>query len=300
MLRRAFLAGAIALPALALAHPAIAQMPPTPPPSIAPVASGYAPVGEASIYYEVFGEGPALLLLHGAYTSINLNWGAVIPALAQHHQVIAIDAQGHGHTADVPGRPITYEGMADDAAGVLDHLGIATADVLGYSLGGGTALQLAIRHPEMVSRLVVASAGYSSDGYHPEVLAGIDMLTPEMFAGTPLEADYMATAPNPADWPVLMEKLKALDATPFDWSADIAGITAETLLVFGDADAVRLPHVAEMIGLMGGGVAGDYVGIPRVRLAVLPGTTHVGVMMQPGLLLAIVEPFLAGETPATP
>ncbi|MCW5713366.1 MAG: alpha/beta fold hydrolase [Bauldia sp.] len=298
MLRRTFLAGAIALPAIALAFPATAQM--TPPPAIAPVSTGVAPVGEAGIYYEVFGEGPTLLLLHGAYTSINLNWGAVIPALAEHHQVIAIDAQGHGHTADVPGRPITYEGMADDAAGVLQHLGIATADVLGYSLGGGAALQLAIRHPEMVSRLIVASAGYSSDGYHPEILAGIEMLTPEMFAGTPLEADYMATAPNPADWPVLMEKLKALDAAPFDWSADVAAITAETLLIFGDADALRVPHIAEMFLLMGGGVAGDYAGIPRVRLAVLPGTTHVGVMMQPDLLLAIVEPFLAGEAPATP
>src|SRR5207248_7424720 len=165
--------------------------------------------------------------------------------------------------------------MADDTAAVLRHLGIPTADVFGYSMGGGVALQLARRHPDLVRKLVVASASYTSDGMHPELLAMMPTITPEAFAGSPLEAAYLRTAPKPEDFPKLVAKLKQLDMEPFAWPPeDVRGIAAPTLLIVGDADAVRLEHAVELFRLLGGGVMGDLAGLPKSRLAVLPGTAH--------------------------
>ena len=177
--------------------------------------SGYAPVNGLSMYYEVHGGGPPLLLLHGAYMTIDL-MGPLLPGLAHARQVIAVELQGHGHTADID-RPITYEQMADDAAALARHLGIDHADVMGFSMGGGTALQLAIRHPGLVRKLVVASASFASDGMHAVALEMFPSITPEMFAGSPIEEAYLRTAPNPGDFPTLVEKLTRLDTTPFSW-----------------------------------------------------------------------------------
>src|SRR5919202_3627366 len=145
--------------------------------------TGYAPVNGLRMYYEIHGTGRPLVVLHGAFMTIEL-LGKLVPELARSRQVIAVELQGHGHTADID-RPITYENLADDTAALLRHLGIDNADVYGYSLGGGVALQLAIRHPELVRKLVVVSASYTSDGLHPEVLAGIEHIPPELFDGTP-------------------------------------------------------------------------------------------------------------------
>jgi pimeloyl-ACP methyl ester carboxylesterase len=210
-----------------------------------------------------------------------------------------VELQGHGHTADID-RPITYEQMADDVAALIEHLGIAQADVFGYSMGGYTALRFAIQHPELLRKLVVASASYTSDGVYPEVRAVVADLPPEIFVGSPEEAAYLETAPRPEDFPLLIEKLNHLDAAEFAWSvAEIEAIVAPTLLIYGDADIIRPEHAVELYRLLGGGVPGDFVGLPPSQLAVLPGTTHVGVVtMGANLLLLIVPPFLDAPMPA--
>ena len=220
--------------------------------------------------------------------------GSILPGLAETRRVIAVEMQGHGRTADID-RPITYEGMADDVAALIRHLGIDEADVFGYSMGGGVALQLAIRHPGSVRKLVVASASYTSDGMQPELHEMIPSITPEMFAGSPMEAAYRELAPNPEDFPTLVEKLKHLDMTPFAWPAeDVRGIEAPTMIVVGDADAVRLEHAVEMFRLLGGGAMGDLSGLPKSQLVVLPGTAHFippgsGVLDRAEWLLAMIR-----------
>jgi len=233
----------------------------------------YAEVNGLNMYYEVHGTGRPLVLLHGAYMTIEA-MGEILPKLAETRRVIAVELQGHGRTADVD-RPLSYEQMADDVAALLGHLGGDDADVFGFSMGGGVALQVAIRHPDVVRKLVVASASYASDSMHPELLEMIPTITPEAFAGSPIEEAYLRTAPNPDDFPTLVAKLKRLDMEPFAWPPeDIRGIAAPTLLIVGDSDAVRLEHVVELFRLLGGGVMGDLAGLPKSRLAVLPGTTH--------------------------
>jgi pimeloyl-ACP methyl ester carboxylesterase len=253
--------------------------------------SGYAPVNGLRLYYEVHGSGRPLLVLHGSFMTIEL-LGNLVPELARTRQVIAVELQGHGHTADID-RPITYEALADDAAALLRHLGIATADVYGYSLGGGVALQLALRHPELVRKLVVVSASYTSDGMYPDVLSGIEHLTPDLFDGTPWRAAYDRVAPDPAAFPGLVARLKQLDLTPFAWpEAAIRAIAAPTLVVIGDADGTRPEHAVELFRLRGGGVFGDLAGLPAAQLAVLPGTTHVGMLERADWLVPMVAAFL--------
>jgi pimeloyl-ACP methyl ester carboxylesterase len=256
----------------------------------------YAELNGLNMYYEIHGTGDPLVVLHGAYMTID-DMGEVLAGLAETRQVIAVELQGHGRTADVD-RPLSYEQMADDVADLLRHLGIENADVFGYSMGGGVALQVAIRHPEVVRKLVVASASYTSDGMRPELLEMIPTITPEVFAGTPIEEAYLRTAPNPDDFPTLVTKLKRLDMEPFAWPPeDIQGIAAPTLLIIGDSDAIRLEHAVELFRLLGGGVMGDLTGLPKSQLAVLPGTTHFvppgsGVLNRADWLLSMIGGFL--------
>src|SRR5262245_51397556 len=177
--------------------------------------TGYASLNGLELYYEVHGAGEPLIVLPGAYMTVEL-MGDLVPALAKSRQVIGVEFQGHGHTADID-RPFSYEQFADDAAALLEHLGIAQADVYGYSLGGAAAVQLGLRHPRRVRKVVIASAAFSSDGSYPEVLEGIESITPELFAGTPWHDAYARTAPDPAAFPSLVEKLKELDRTVFEW-----------------------------------------------------------------------------------
>jgi pimeloyl-ACP methyl ester carboxylesterase len=268
-----------------------------------PVHTGYAPVNGLSMYYEIYGEGRPLVLLHGAYMTAGM-WGGVLPGLAATRQVIAVEQQGHGRTADVD-RPITYEQMADDTAALLAHLGAGRADIVGYSMGGGIALQLAIRHPAAVRKLVVASASYTSDGMHSVALEMFPSITPELFAGSPIEEAYQRTAPNPGDFPKLVEKLKRLDTTAFAWPAEeIRRIAAPTMIVLGDSDGVRLEHAVELFKLLGGGVMGDLQGMPNSQLAVLPGTAHFappghGLLDRVGWLLDLIPPFLDEPMPGS-
>lgn len=255
----------------------------------------YAPANGLEMYYEDHGSGDPLVLLHGAYMTVDM-FGPFLPGIAEVRRVIAPEARGHGRTADVEG-PITYPQMADDVAALLRQLEIERADVIGYSMGGATAVQVAIRHPELVRRLVVISAGFSSDAAPAEAQAMFEQITPEMFAGSPLEEAYQRLAPNPEDFPKLVEKITALDTTPFDCKDDIPGISAPTLIVVGDSDGSTLEHTVEFFRLRGGGVMGDLAGLPESQLAVLPGTTHFippghGVMDRHEWLVPMVRTFL--------
>ena len=259
--------------------------------------TGYAPVNGLQMYYEIHGNGEPLVLLHGAFGAIDL-WGPILTTLAENHQVIAVELQGHGHTADID-RPFSYEQMADDVAALMDHLTIQQADVVGYSMGADTALQLAIRHPDRARKLVPISGKYRYDGEYPELLAGIQQMTPEILAGTPFEDAYLRNAPNPADFPVLVEKLKAFFGKEYAWpEEDMRSIAAPTLLIIGDSDTVRPEHAVELFRLLGGGVPGDVTGLPNSQLAILPGITHGTIVFErTDQLLAMIEAFLAAPMP---
>ena len=259
--------------------------------------SGYAPVNGLEMYYEIHGSGEPLVLLHGAFGAIEL-WGPILTGLAEKHLVIAVELQGHGHTADID-RPFGYEQMADDVAALMDHLVIEQADIVGYSMGADTALQVAVRHPERVRKLVPISGKYRYDGEYPELLAGIQMMTPDVFVGTPYEGAYQRGAPNPEDFPVLVEKLKLLFGEEYAWpEEDMRSIAAPTLLIIGDSDTVRPEHAVELFRLLGGGVPGDITGLPTSRLAILPGITHGTIVFEGSdQLLAMIESFLAAPMP---
>jgi pimeloyl-ACP methyl ester carboxylesterase len=223
--------------------------------------------------------------------------GAIIPMLAKTHKVYALEFQGHGRTTDID-RPITYQNLADDVAAFMDAVGLAKADVFGYSMGAGTALQLAIRHPGKVNKLVAASVAYDLKGWQPAFTAIIPTMTPEMLTNTPMPAEYRKLAPNPDGFPELARKLIQLEKEPMAWEADVRNLKTPTLVIAGDADVATLEHTVSLFRLLGGGDMGD-MGKPLSpsRLAVLPATSHTAVITQPDLLLAFIEPFLKGETP---
>jgi pimeloyl-ACP methyl ester carboxylesterase len=256
--------------------------------------NGYAEVNGLKMYYEVSGEERPLVVLHGAYMSTESMKPLTAP-LAEKRQVIAVDLQAHGRTADLD-RPITYEQMADDVAALMEAIGIGEADVFGYSMGGGVALQLAIRHPERVRRLASAAAGYKTEAMYPELVQMIAGMTPETFAGSPWEAEYKKVAPNPDDFPKLVEKLIALDTTPMNWPADdIRGIKAPTIIISGDADVIRPEHSVEIYRLLGGGPSSDFMGTSTDELAILPATSHLGILEKSGLVAEIVLRFFEKE-----
>jgi pimeloyl-ACP methyl ester carboxylesterase len=252
----------------------------------------YAPVNGLQMYYEIHGTGQPLVVIHGAFSAIGSSFGQLLPALAETRQVIALDLQAHGRTADID-RPLGMEQMADDVAALLRYLKFAQADAFGYSIGAGVALHLALRHPQMVRKLVLASVTYTNAGFHPGLLEGIEQIQPEMMMGTPWQQEYSQIAPHPEDFPKLVAKIKDLDRHVRDLSADeVKSIAAPSLLIIGDSDIIRPEHAVEMFRLLGGGVAGDSAGMPRSQLAILPGTTHVTLVNRADLLLPMVTAFL--------
>jgi pimeloyl-ACP methyl ester carboxylesterase len=231
------------------------------------------------MYYEVHGKGKPIVLLHGSYMTIPMNWAAFIPALARSRQVIAAEMQGHGRTRDVA-REFSYEGMADDVSGLLKHLKIASADVLGYSMGGGVAFQLAIRHPEQIRRVVILSGAYAHDGWWPDAEAAFATINADMFKGSPIEKEYLKFGHDPARFPDFVKKVISVDLKPYDWSKEVKAIQAPLFLIIGDADGVRYEHALELFRAKGGGKMGDMHGLPKSRLAIVPGTTHIGMVTQ--------------------
>lgn len=262
--------------------------------------SGYVEVNNLKMYYEIFGQevpfSIPLIVLHGAYMNIP-SMGDIIPRLAGTHKVFALEFQGHGRTADID-RPITYPNLADDVAGFIDAIGLEKADVFGYSVGAVVGLQLAIRHPEKVNKLVAASAAYDLEGWQPEYRAFIPQMTVEMMTSMPFAEDYRKLAPNPDGFPELARKLIQLEKEPMAWENDVKAVKTPVLIITGDADVVTLEHSVALFRLLGGGIMGD-MGKPLSdsRLAVLPATSHTAVITQTDLLLGFIEPFLKGETP---
>jgi pimeloyl-ACP methyl ester carboxylesterase len=264
-----------------------------------PGSTGYAPVNGLELYYEVHGEAGdgtrPLVLLHGNLSTIGVDFGGMLPSLAEGRQVVAVEQQAHGHTADID-RPLSIRNWTDDTAALLEHLGIGQADLFGYSSGSAVAFQLAVDRPELVGKLVLASFSYRLDGLHPGLMDNIGQLQPEHLAGTPFEQDYARVAPNPGDWPRLVEKIKGMDADLPEWTDDdVRNLAAPAMVVVGDSDIVRPEHAVETFRLLGGGVMGDLAGLPRSRLAILPGTTHVTLVQRAGWLASMVAEFLDAE-----
>jgi pimeloyl-ACP methyl ester carboxylesterase len=262
---------------------------------------GYADVNGIKLYYEIHGTGRPLVLLHGGLGAIEM-FGPNLSALAQGRKVIGVDLQGHGRTADID-RPLKTDLIADDIAALITHLNLDRPDVMGFSLGGGVAVVLAIRHPELVGRLVIVSTPIRRDAFYPEILAQQGQVTAEAAEAmkqTPMYQLYASIAPRPEDWARLLSKLGASMKDDFDFSQKIAGITATTLIVAGDADIFPPAHAVEVFGLLGGGKQDpgwDGSGRPKARLAILPGVTHYNIAVSPALASTVVS-FL-DDTAAT-
>lgn len=298
MFRKSFtIIAAAATLALATSVGTLAQ---TEEPDTAAVETGYADVNGVNMYYEVHGSGEPLVLLHGGLGTIDMLFAQLLPVLSANRQVIAVELQGHGHTADID-RPLSYEAMADDVAALIEHLGYENADVMGFSLGGGVALQTAIRHPEAVDKLVLVSTVYQRNGWYPEVLAGMSSMNADaaaMMVETPLYQFYASVAPNPDDWTQLVVKSSELLAQDYDWSADVSALTVPTLIIVGDADSVRTSHAVELFGLLGGGQHdGASMGRPVSQLAIIPDTNHFTILSRTDLLLPVVNLFLDAPVP---
>jgi pimeloyl-ACP methyl ester carboxylesterase len=261
--------------------------------------SGYAEVNGLKMYYEVYGQGKPIVLLHGSFMNIPLNWSKIIPQLTKDRKVIVAEMQGHGRTKDIA-RELSYEGMADDVSGLLRHLKVDSADIVGYSMGGGVAFQFAIRHPEQVRRLVILSGTYAHNGWWPDVEASFASITADMFKGTAIQKQYDSLGNDPALFPQYVKKVMSIDLKPYDWSGAAKKIQAPLFMAIGDADGVRYEHALELFRAKGGGKMGDLHGLPTSRLAIIPGTTHIGMMLRTDWLIPMITDFLDADLNAPP
>lgn len=259
---------------------------------------GYAAVNGLRMYYEIHGSGGTpLVLLHGAFSAIGSSFGTLLPELAKTRQVIAFEYQAHGHTADID-RPLTIAQLADDIAAAITELGIAPADIFGYSLGASIALHVALRHPTVVRKLVLASVTTKLSGIHPGLMDGLGEMQPAMMYGSPWHEEYISIAPDSNGFDRLFAKKAELDKQIADIPDEaIASLKAPVLLISGDSDIARPEHLVELFRLLGGGVFGDMAGLPNSQLAVLPGTSHTGIVNRAAMLVPMVVPFLDASMP---
>ena len=254
--------------------------------------TGYAPVNGLKMYYEIHGSGEPVVLLHGAFMAISGDWNDWINELSKTRKVIAVEMQGHGRTADIK-RDMTYENLADDVAALLDYLKIQNTDIVGYSLGGGVAMQCAIRHPEKVRKIVSISAVIRRDGWVKEGADALPKLTAEAFKGSPIEAEYKKLSPKPNEFPDFVKHVVAMASKPYDFGADkLKATKAPMFFIHGDADGVRLDHIAEMFRLKGDEIYGDLRARSESRLAILPDTTHVTLMNRRQTIVPMINDFL--------
>jgi pimeloyl-ACP methyl ester carboxylesterase len=259
--------------------------------------SGYAPVNGLRMYYEVHGTGDPLVLVHGSFSAIGSSFGQVLPHLAKSRQVIGLDMQAHGRTADID-RPLSARQLADDIVALLDYLELPRADLFGYSLGAAVGLQMLVHRPEKVRKAVLASVAYDNSGVHPELMTGMDDLKPEMLVGSPWHQEYMEIAPNPDAFAMLVEKIKAMNVSPPELTAEqVRAMAAPTLIMIGDSDIIRPEHAVEFFRNRGGGVLGDLVGLPASQLAILPGTGHALFMQRAEWISSMVNEFLDAPMP---
>ncbi len=258
----------------------------------------YAKVNGLEMYYEIHGEGEPLILLHGVF-GLTETLGEILPLLAKHRQVIAVDLQAHGRTADID-RPLLFEAMADDIAALIQHLGFEQVDVMGHSMGGGVALRTVIQYPELVRRLVVVSFPVKSEGWYPGLIQ-IGPEAAESMKQTPMYHSYASVAPRVEDWPVLLTKIGEMVRRDYDWSREVATIKTPTMIVIADADSIRTAHAVEFFELLGGGKKDggwDGSGMSKAQLAILPGLTHYNIFNSPALATTVV-PFLESPMPQT-
>lgn len=257
-----------------------------------PATSGYAPVNGIKVYYEVYGEGRPVILLHGAFMTIEGNWGQLIPELSKTRKVIAIEMQGHGHTP-FSDRKLSHAALASDVEGVMDYLKIDSADVVGYSMGGSVAYKFAIQSPKRLRKLVIISSTYKSSGWLPEVTKAFKSFKPEIFANSPMKTAYDAVAPDKTKWTKFIEQMIAFAPEPFDFGdANIAKISAPVLIIAGDNDGLDKIELAKTYKLLGGGVAADMGPMPKSQLAIVPSQSHVSLMMQTTTILSYLNSFL--------
>ena len=256
--------------------------------SITPSTTGYADVNGLHLYYETYGSGAPLVLLHGGMLTIDLNFASLIPTLAQTHTVIGVEMQGHGRTANID-REITYANLATDIVALLDYLGIERAAVLGHSMGGGVALELAVNHPDRVSAIVPISASVSKDGMHPDLLDPSTFETSSIMPTAQDFADfkgaYERLSPHPEQFDAFLMSLSGMDSDFAGWTDEqLAGISCPVLIVQGDNDFTTVPHAGVMLAK-----------IPNSTLAVIPGTTHMQVTRRDTILLPVFEQFFAAH-----
>src|SRR5262245_49550636 len=254
--------------------------------------TGYAPVNGLKMYYEIHGKGAPVVLLQGSFMTSPSDWTEMIAALVKTRQVIAVEMQGHGRTADI-NRDFSYDNLSDDIAALLDYLKIGKADIIGYSMGGSVALNMAIRHPDKVRKVVSISSVLRANGWVQEALDAFAHFTPDAFKGSPMEAEYKKLSPTPNEFGNFVKHVIAMDLTAYDFGAEKLKATAAPIFfIHGDADGVRPEHIVEMYKLKGGEVMGDMRPRSASRLAVLPDTTHVTLMQKIDIIAPMIVNFL--------
>ena len=259
---------------------------------IKPSNSGYAPVNGIKVYYEVYGEVRPLVLLHGAFYTIEMNWGQLIPELSKTRKVIAIELQGHGHTP-FSDRKLNIVTLANDVEGVMNFLKVDSADVAGYSMGGSIAYQFAVNSPKRVRKLVIISSTYKTSGWLPVVNNAFKGFKPEFFTNTPMKAAYDEVAPDKTKWTAYLEQMIAFAGVPFNvGDANIAKITSPVLLLSGDNDGLDKVELMKTYQLLGGGVSADMGPMPKSHLAIVPAQGHVSLMQQTKTILDFLNNFL--------
>jgi pimeloyl-ACP methyl ester carboxylesterase len=259
---------------------------------IKPSNSGYTPVNGIKVYYEVYGEGRPIVLLHGAFMTIDMNWGQLIPELSKTRKVIAIELQGHGHT-QYSDRKLSHATLASDVEGVMDYLKIDSADIAGYSFGGSVAYQFAIQSPKRVRKLVIISAAYKSSGWLPEITNAFKTMKPELFTNTPMKAAYDAVAPDKTKWTKFLEQMIAYAGVPFNLGdSNISKISSPVLIISGDNDGMDKIELIKTYKLLGGAVCADFGAMPKSQLAIVPSQGHVSLMMQTTTILSYLNSFL--------
>ena len=254
--------------------------------------SGYAPVNGTKIYYEVYGEGEPIILLHGAFYTIEMNWGQLIPELSKTRKVIAIEFQGHGHSP-YSDRELDIVTLAKDVEEVMNYLKIDSADVAGYSMGGSVAYQFAVQSPKRLKKLVIISSTYKTDGWLPIVNTGFEDFKPEFFDSTPLKTAYDAVAPDKTKWTKFLKQMFDFAKVPFNCGdSNITKITAPVLVISGDNDGLDKVELMKTYKLLGGDVSADLQPMPKSHLAIVPSQGHVSLMMQTKTILGYLKEFL--------
>jgi len=259
---------------------------------IKPSGSGLAPVNGIKVYYEIYGKGKPIVLLHGAFYTIEMNWGQLIPELSKTRKVIAIEFQGHGHTP-FSDRKLDIVTLAKDVEGLLDYLKIDNADVAGYSMGGSIAYQFAVQSPERLRKLVIISSTYKTSGWLPVVNGAFEDFKPELFDDSPLQTAYDAAAPDKSKWRMFLKQMFEFAKEPFDsGDSNIAKIAAPVLLISGDNDGLDKIELMKTYQLLGGGITADLEPMPKSLLAIVPAQGHVSLMMQTKTILDYLNNFL--------